>query len=116
MFASKIDYPRVELKNREFSKVDRFLTCRSLLFTKNKLFTILSSTYLSRLAKLLPPVTSEELENDAPAATCIKTDSTKIQNQNDMIDHFKSVIDNSQRKEIINEDAKKSFSATKIDT
>ena len=60
MFASKIDYPRVELKNKEFSKVDRFLTCRSLLFTKRKLFVILSSSYFTNLALLNPNKIIEE--------------------------------------------------------
>lgn len=59
IFASKIDYPRVELKNKEFSKVDRFLTCRSLLFTRRKIFSILSSSYFSNIAAMLLNQTNE---------------------------------------------------------
>lgn len=54
IFAYKIDYPRVELKNREFAKIERFFTCRSLLFTKHKLYNILLSKYYSNLVSVSP--------------------------------------------------------------
>jgi len=48
------------LKNREFSKVDRFLTCRSLLFTKRKLYTILNSGYFNNIANLITKLQNED--------------------------------------------------------
>jgi hypothetical protein len=45
VFAFKIDYARIELKNREFQRVNRFLTDRSLLFTKKRVHTVLFSNY-----------------------------------------------------------------------
>ncbi|CAF0768596.1 unnamed protein product [Brachionus calyciflorus] len=53
LFASKIDYPRIEIKNKEFSKINRYLTCRSLLFTKCKIYSILSSRYYTNLAIIM---------------------------------------------------------------
>lgn len=53
MFATKIDHNRIEMKNKEFSKVDRFLTCRSLLFTKRKLYSILNSGYFNNIATMI---------------------------------------------------------------
>jgi hypothetical protein len=45
IFAYKIDYPRIELKNREFNRVNRYLTDRSLLFIKKRVYTVLFSNY-----------------------------------------------------------------------
>ncbi len=59
-FASKIESNRIELKNREFSKVDRFLTCRSLLFTKRKLYSILNSGYFNNIASLITQLQNED--------------------------------------------------------
>ena len=50
VFAHKIDYARIELKNREFNRVNRFLTDRSLLFAKKKVFSILFSDFYLNLA------------------------------------------------------------------
>jgi hypothetical protein len=66
-FASKIDYPRIEIKNREFSKIDRYLTCRSLLFTKKKIFTILSSNFFTQLhlGKIMSQIKEEKDKIDS---------------------------------------------------
>ena len=53
IFATKIDYPRIELKNREFCKVDRCLSCRCLLFTKKRIYSILSSN-VPKSSELIP--------------------------------------------------------------
>ncbi|RNA08047.1 N(G)-N(G)-dimethylarginine dimethylaminohydrolase 1 isoform X1 [Brachionus plicatilis] len=42
IFAFKIDYPRIEIKNKEFNKINRYLTCRCILFNKCKLYANLS--------------------------------------------------------------------------
>jgi hypothetical protein len=34
------------MKNREFFRVNRFLTCRSLLFAKKRVYTVLYSNHL----------------------------------------------------------------------
>jgi len=68
IFASKIDFQRIELKNREFSKVERFLTCRSLLFTKRKLYSILNSGYLSNIASFFTQFHNESAQDDSDNA------------------------------------------------
>lgn len=37
IFSNKIDYAKIELKNKEFSKINRYLTCRSIIFNKCKI-------------------------------------------------------------------------------
>ena len=64
MFGSKIDQNRIELKNKEFGKVDRFLTCRSLLFTKRKLYSILNSGYFTNIAALINQLQNEDANLD----------------------------------------------------
>lgn len=64
MFSTKIDHNRIELKNKEFSKVDRFLTCRSLLFTKRKLYSILNSGYFTNIAALINQLQNEDANGE----------------------------------------------------
>ncbi len=54
VFASKVDYPRIELKNREFCKVDRLLACRCLLFTKKRIYSILAASSVPKSSELIP--------------------------------------------------------------
>ena len=98
-FATRIEYPRIEIKNREFSKVDRYLTCRSLLFTKKKLFSILSSNFFTQLhiGKLMSKIKlemekldnevikdDENLTNDNKKSVInIETDDVKPKNNDD---------------------------------
>jgi hypothetical protein len=76
IFSSRIDFARIEAKNREFSKVDRYLTCRSLLFTKRKLYSILNSGYLSNIANLITQFQSED-----------NPESSKENNKNDNLEN-----------------------------
>lgn len=43
IFANKTNYSRIELKNKEFNKVNKYLSCRSILFNKNRLNSFLSN-------------------------------------------------------------------------
>jgi hypothetical protein len=36
VYVQKIDQPRIEIKNSEFIKLKRFITCRALLFSKSQ--------------------------------------------------------------------------------
>lgn len=89
VFACKIDYPRIELKNKEFNKVDRFLSCRSLLFTKRKIYSILSSRYFTNLAlaiKTPPPIHSSsqppviKIDNSNSNSNIEQTNNKEISN------------------------------------
>ena len=87
VFASKIDTLRIEMKNREFSKVDRFLTCRSLLFTKRKLYSILNAGYFNNIATMISQLQQEDSnvseEKKEPDANekMLKSPSAPVQKQ-----------------------------------
>lgn len=81
IFASKIDHNRIELKNRQFSKVDRFLTCRSLLFTKRKLYSILNSGYFNNIASLITQLQNEDA-NEANDTRANEESSANNNNNN----------------------------------
>lgn len=49
IFANKINFTRIELKNKEFDKVNKYLTCRSILFNKSKLIIHFSQKLYIRI-------------------------------------------------------------------
>jgi hypothetical protein len=87
VFASKIDYPRIEVKNREFNKVDRYLTCRCLLFTKKKIYSILSSSFFSnlRIGKLII-----QMKGDIEEGVHNRENKKALENNTNRIDIFKT--------------------------
>lgn len=89
VFAGKIDHNRIELKNREFQKVDRFLSCRSLLFTKRKLYSILNSGYFNNIAILINQLQNEDANQEANEYNQTNNTNRAIVNPNDK--RYKSV-------------------------
>lgn len=93
-FAEKIENNRIELKNKEFSKVDRFLTCRSLLFTKRKLYSILNSGYFNNIAVLITKLQNEDSnanENGAEVKKITEKSMEKIENNEGAKKQYNSV-------------------------
>lgn len=82
-FGLKVDYARIEMKNKEFLKVNRFLTDRCLLFTKKKIYLILyGSFYLSSQQAIKEGEESEERRGvEPPNPVSQETAPSNIPNQ-----------------------------------